>query len=1019
MTARSLLRRLAGQKPRTTLRGRVEGVCCGVAWGWAVSRAHPEAPATVEFLVDGRPVGRTTTTVVRDDNATAAASGFRCGFVFDLRPHLQGPTPVQLLVRDATTGVAFGGDGLVIGPGGGSGALDGSSGIDVTGWATPHDPGARSVDIDIHVDGHWAGTVQPDQPRADLQRAGAVLLRTGFRFALPRAFHDGLPHEVTASVRGTVSPLQDKPILFCAQPRAYIDVAQSDRVAGWIVNLKAPTGAVRFDLWVNGECVRRNVLPAQKRPDVERTLSSEDELSGWPIGFDVPVRDAAWLTEGNTVDLRIPGSTESLVDTVHLVQPLAVMEIIERLARRLHTDPSLTEAFGHASLTAGREALEAAAKELRLRAHTPLLVAEATPPPAELPIDVIVPVYDGHAETMACLHSVLAALDDGPPMALIVIHDAGPNLALKAELHALAQGGRFTLIENPKNLGFVATVNRGMRLHAERDVVLLNADTVVPRRWLQRLHDAARSAPDVATVTPLSNRATIFSLPRTCIDNAMPLGLDVHALDALCAERNPGVRADVPTAMGFCMYIRRAALADVGLFDEERWARGYAEENDFSLRATARGWRHLAACDVFVEHHGAVSFGSEKPRRVQENLDKLNALYPDYPARIERFIERDPLALARGRVNVALLARLAPSWVLFVSHGLGGGTDTAINDLRRQHEAEGRHVLLMRSVPSGGLELVPLIEPHDKLLVSEYPGDTPAAALAQQLAGLPIVQVHIHHSLGFGADIWQLPALLGLPFEVTLHDYFAICPRVTMIDASAQFCGEPEPAVCGRCLKAPRLERDVRRQLDAVGGSVAAWRRFHAATLQAATRVVAPSRDATARLARHLPGVDVRCAPHAEADFKGPATPRHGSPHHVAVIGAIGPHKGVDLLFECATLALRMGLPLQFVIFGYTSRDDDFAALDNVEITGRYRPADLPQLLSASPCRSALFLSVWPETYSYTLSEAWRAGLLPVALDIGAQAERIREDGRGVLLPFPTTARAVLQALMSAAPTTP
>jgi len=48
----------------------------------------------------------------------------------------------------------------------------------------------------------------------------------------------------------------------------------------------------------------------------------------------------------------------------------------------------------------------------------------------------------------------------------------------------------------------------------------------------------------------------------------------------------------------------------------------------------------------------------------------------------------------------------------------------------------------------------------------------------------------------------------------------------------------------------------------------------------------------------------------------------------------------------------------------------------------------------------AFFPSVWPETYSYTLSEALRAGLFPVAFDIGAVAARIRAAGWGLVLPW-------------------
>jgi hypothetical protein len=56
----------------------------------------------------------------------------------------------------------------------------------------------------------------------------------------------------------------------------------------------------------------------------------------------------------------------------------------------------------------------------------------------------------------------------------------------------------------------------------------------------------------------------------------------------------------------------------------------------------------------------------------------------------------------------------------------------------------------------------------------------------------------------------------------------------------------------------------------------------------------------------------------------------------VAVIGAIGVHKGFNVLKACAQDAKRRGLPLRFVVIGYTRDDAQFRALDNVVITGAY-----------------------------------------------------------------------------------
>src|SRR4030095_3392247 len=132
-----------------------------------------------------------------------------------------------------------------------------------------------------------------------------------------------------------------------------------------------------------------------------------------------------------------------------------------------------------------------------------------------------------------------------------------------------------TLLRNAENLGFVRTVNRGMSLHPERDVVLLNSDTEVANDWLARFRAAAYPAADIATVTPLSNNATICSYPFEGWTGGMPGKLGLAVLDALFAKANRGARVDIPTAVGFCMYIRRDALERVGLFDAEAFPRGY------------------------------------------------------------------------------------------------------------------------------------------------------------------------------------------------------------------------------------------------------------------------------------------------------------------------------------------------------------------------------------------------------------------------------------------------------------
>ena len=271
-------------------------------------------------------------------------------------------------------------------------------------------------------------------------------------------------------------------------------------------------------------------------------------------------------------------------------------------------------------------------------------------------IDVVIPVYRGLAETRRCIESVLASRQ-AAAFETVVIDDATPEPEIAAWLDSMAGQGKITLLRNPANLGFVASVNRGMSHHRDRDVVLLNSDTEVANDWLDRLAACARSEPRVATVTPFSNNATICSYPFEGWQGEIPGTLGLAELDRMFATVNAGRSVEIPTAVGFCMYIRREALDAFGLFDAERYGRGYGEENDFCMRAVKAGWKNLLAGDVFVFHEGSVSFSEERHALQQVAGKRLVEVHPDYPARVHEYLVADPASGLRSAIDHARLER--------------------------------------------------------------------------------------------------------------------------------------------------------------------------------------------------------------------------------------------------------------------------------------------------------------------------------------------------------------------------
>lgn len=244
-------------------------------------------------------------------------------------------------------------------------------------------------------------------------------------------------------------------------------------------------------------------------------------------------------------------------------------------------------------------------------------------------VAIVVPVYDAPALVERCIESVLAHTTG--PAHLIVIDDASPDPAIAPLLARYAQREGIRVLRNERNLGFTATANRGIAQAQRADVVLLNADAEVGPNWLTGLRRAAACAADVATVTAVSDNAGAFSVPELERENAWPSGWSfAEAARALWHDAGTAY-PELPTGNGFCLYIRRAIVEEIGLLDEAAFPHGYGEENDFCQRASARGYRHLIAGNVYVRHERSASFGHERRAKLGEaGMAVLRERWPNY-----------------------------------------------------------------------------------------------------------------------------------------------------------------------------------------------------------------------------------------------------------------------------------------------------------------------------------------------------------------------------------------------------
>lgn len=383
-------------------------------------------------------------------------------------------------------------------------------------------------------------------------------------------------------------------------------------------------------------------------------------------------------------------------------------------------------------------------------------------------VDVLIPVYDGLEETLECINSALEARKlNRTAHRLVVIEDKTPVPALAKALKVLAAKGKITLVQNAVNLGFIRTMNRAMALSPNKDVVWLNADTRVHGAWLDRLREVAYSDKRIASVTPFTNNGELMSFPRSQICHDMPSAKAQAELDELARQvASPPV--EIETGCGFCLYIKRAALDEVGYLDELHLARGYGEETDWCLRARSKGWRHMGAPNVFVAHQGGISFGAEKVLRVAMNNAILRKRYPDASARYKAYCLRDPIKPARQALQQARLDNLARKPVNQRGASWQKDADPTLHVHDGSMQSADFSLSYHQSSHSTWVRLTAPLCPLPLNLEFELPGDF--TRLVACMRHLPLQSIVFHNLARCPLGLCDLPAILDIPYRIHCHD---------------------------------------------------------------------------------------------------------------------------------------------------------------------------------------------------------------------------------------------------------
>ena len=253
--------------------------------------------------------------------------------------------------------------------------------------------------------------------------------------------------------------------------------------------------------------------------------------------------------------------------------------------------------------------------------------------------------------------------------------------------------------------------------------------------------------------------------------------------------------------------------------------------------------------------------------------------------------------------------------------------------------------------------------------------------------------IHAHNLMGLSIRLPAIAADLGIPTVVTLHDFWGICLRNTLMRPDDRLCHDT--TACRTCLPANREPRAInfpmRLRKDTIELALASVARF-----------VSPSRLLADRyLAWGLPPERMRVIPNGidGASF-APATNSPSGPLRILYVGYLGAHKGVaGLITAVAAMQNRSQVHLTLVGIGPEEaalrNQAARAGLGEITFAGRIAPQDMPRVYAEADI--LVLPSVWAENQPVSIMEGMASGLAVVASRIGGVPELIEDRVTGRL----------------------
>lgn len=346
--------------------------------------------------------------------------------------------------------------------------------------------------------------------------------------------------------------------------------------------------------------------------------------------------------------------------------------------------------------------------------------------------------------------------------------------------------------------------------------------------------------------------------------------------------------------------------------------------------------------------------------------------------------------------------------VLIILPPLGGGTTRHAKEMAKAWSGQGFNVLFVEFKER--LLDIKLYYNQNIVTSLKYWDENPYENLSIICKLINVKVIHIHHTLGANGNFYDFILKIGIPYVFTLHDYYAICPSIKLINEKEIYC-EENSLECEKCYNMRFYSKNKSYS------NIHEWRKFNYNFLLQAKCVIVPSNDVKLRIIKYFKDLNIKVIPNSEILYNGNKFKNikinENKNLKIGLIGSLTVSKGSNCLIECANYITKNNIPIDFVVFGTLNKRKFQRIPRNIKILGKYKEEEIFSLILTENVDFCWFPAQWPETYSYVLTIPALLKIPVLGSNLGAISERIQHNNWGEIYQWDADTKLIVDKMLN------